>query len=108
MLSRVKNLLNGLCFFVIAVLVTFKDYADGKEHNIEGMFPLSDPWWSATLFLSGGPKKQLVGCRTFKLRSDERLTKERVVWLFVRSCMRVRDNEYLHEEATEAFHRALK
>lgn len=86
----------------------FRDYADGKVHSIEGMFPLSDPWWSATLFVSGGQKKRLVGCRSFKLRSDERVVRERVVWLFMTACTSSRKNDCVCQEETGAFHKALR
>ena len=89
------------------ILVPFRDYADGSIHQVEGIFPLSDPWWSATLLLSGGQTKHLVGCRSFKLRSDESMRSERVVWLFVEACMRDKKNECAHSEKTEAFYRAL-
>ena len=72
------------------------------------MFPLSDPWWSATLFVSGGPKKRLVGCRSYKLRTDELVAKERVVWLFVTACTTNQKNEPICREETEAFYKALK
>jgi len=88
--------------------VPFKDYSDGKVYHVEGIFPLSDPWWSATLFLSGGQKKRLVGCRSFKLRSDDFMRKERIVWLFVEACMRDKKNNSVHHAETDAFYRALK
>jgi len=89
------------------ISVTFKDYADGKLHHIEGIFPLSDPWWCATLFVSGRQRKRLVGCRSFKLRNDEFVMKEKVVWLFVMACMKDKENECKFREETDAFYRAL-
>jgi len=88
----------------VSLSVTFRDYADGKVHRIEGIFPLSNPWWSATLFLSGTSKKSAVGCQSFKLRSDELMTEENITWLFVMACMK-NDNYRQH---TDAFHRALR
>jgi len=93
----------------MCILVPFKDYADGKVRHVEGTFPLSDPWWSATLFLSGGQRKRLVGCRSFKLRSDEFMQSERVVSLFVTACMSNKKDEECTESAeTKAFYQALK
>jgi len=85
---------------------------DRKIHHIEGIFPLSDPWWSATLYLSGGQKKRLVGCRSFKLRNDEFMMEERVVWLFLTACMSTKKKEHgdenYYREATDAFYEALR
>jgi len=92
----------------MCITVPFKDYADGKVHQVEGIFPLSDPWWSATLFVSGGQRKRLVGCRSFKLRNDESVTSERVVWLFVAACMRDRKDGSTHCKETDAFYKELK
>lgn len=89
------------------ILVTFRDYADGKVHRIEGVFPLSDPWWSATLVVFGGQKKRLVGCRSFKPRCDELVTREKVVWLFVMACMTDEKKERVCREETDAFYQAL-
>jgi len=90
----------------VYISVSFRDYEDGNEHHIEGIFPLSDPWWSATLFLSGENKLRLVGCQSFKLRSDELVTSEKVVWLFVTACMRKKECAY--RQATGAFDKALR
>ena len=94
----------------MSILVAFKDYADGKTHHIEGIFPLCNPWWSATLFVSGGQKKRLAGYRSFKLRDDEFVSKERVVWLFVMECLKNDKKECtgLYKEASDAFHKTLR
>jgi len=87
--------------------VGFRDSASGKVYNIEGTFPLCDPWWSATVFLSGGSKKRSVGCQSFKRRSDELMTKEKVVWLFVTASVHKRD-DHSSMDATYAFYQALE
>jgi len=70
----------------VFIPVAFRDYSDQKVYRIEGLFSVSDPWWSATLDVTGGHNKRLVGCRSLKLRSDELVAKERVVWLFIMAC----------------------
>jgi len=97
-----------LYVYNVYISVSFRDYEDGKVHRVEGIFPLSDPWWSATLFLSGGHKLGLVGCRSFKLRSDELVTRENIVWLFVTACMRNRKKECVYRTETDAFYEALR
>lgn len=87
--------------------MAFRSYADGKVQRIEGLFPVSDPWWSAILDVAGGQKKRLVGCRSLKLRSDELVGKERVVWLFITACTMDKKKESTCKVEVDAFYKAL-
>jgi len=72
-------------FFVFAV--KFKEFGTGLVYSIEGLFVLSDPWWSASISISKtGTLRRLIGFPAYTLRSDANIAKEKVVNLFLMKC----------------------
>jgi hypothetical protein len=64
--------------------VKFKDCKSGKVLQLTGHFPLSDPWWCATLYVNS--KKEVVSGPSYTLRSDNGVMSENHVQLLMLKC----------------------
>ena len=72
---------------MVYILVRFKEYGSGLVHEIHGRFPLTDPWWSATLRIQKHQHHhQLMAILGYRLRDDYRVAEEKVLMLFLKAC----------------------